>query len=83
MNRFQRRNQARILDRKIPAHQKAIVGKAPVRERELIECGGDTVRKQILECAAIQPIVLGFPKDSQTAIVMAALKKYGAENARL
>jgi hypothetical protein len=33
--------------------------------------------------APLQPITDGYPRNSQTAVVMLALEKYGAENARL
>lgn len=33
--------------------------------------------------APLESIVEGFPRNSQTAVVMLALEKYGAENARL
>lgn len=84
MNRFQRRQAARIVARKYLPHQKKLVGKHPVFEREILEYSdGETVHKLMYECAALEPIVPGYPRNSQTKVVMNALELHGAENARL
>jgi hypothetical protein len=43
----------------------------------------DTVFPVEVYKAPQQPIVEGYSRNSQTAVVMLALEKYGAENARL
>jgi hypothetical protein len=70
--------------RKVLQHQQQIDGLLPVYEMTLETHFDDGVLfpTQVYK-AALQPIVEGFNRNSQTAVVMLALKRYGAENARL
>lgn len=86
---FMARNLSRKVRREIKArkvleHQQALVGKLPVREFTLTElASGDKVFPETVYMAPEQPIADGWPRDSQTAIVMKSLELHGAEFARL
>jgi hypothetical protein len=70
MNRFQRR-QIRLKHQRGLAKELGII--------HTLEQQGE----RIIEMAGLEPIVRGYPKDSQTKIVMELLETYGAEGARL
>lgn len=70
--------------RRIPEHQKKLDGKYPVYEFTLSShLEDDATFPTQVYMAPAEPFVQGFGKHSQTAIVMQALERYGAENARL
>lgn len=73
-----------IKRRKVMPHQQSIDGKFPVYAFTLKLHTGDNLLNPVsVYMAPAEPLVQGFNKHSQTAIVMQALERYGAENARL
>lgn len=70
--------------RRVPEHQKELDGKFPVYEQHLeSHLNDDATFPTQVYMAPIQPLAAGYDRHSQTAIVMQALERFGAENARL
>jgi hypothetical protein len=73
-----------IKDRKILSHQIEIEGIEPVYELTLSQHLLDGAVYPVSVYKAMrEPIVEGYPRDSQTAVVMRMLESYGSEFARL
>jgi hypothetical protein len=70
--------------RRILEHQRCIEGIEPVYELKLEEhLMDDALYPVSVYMAKPEPIIQGYPRDSQTAIAMQYLESWGAENARL